>query len=62
MLECFPIFVSYKIRFLHCILRFMMFSAGDMSGLLAGPFITRTLLLRSLAIVIEAVCGLALSF
>ncbi len=38
-----------------------MFSIGDRSGLQAGQFSTRTLLLRSHAVVIAAVCGFALS-
>ncbi len=38
-----------------------MFSIGERSGLQAGQFSTRTLLLRSHAVVIAAVCGLALS-
>ncbi len=38
-----------------------MFSIGERSGLQAGQFITRTLLLRSHAVVIAAVCGFALS-
>ncbi len=35
-----------------------MFSIGEISGLQAGQFSTRTLLLRSHAVVIAAVCGL----
>ncbi len=38
-----------------------MFSIGERSGLKAGQFSTRTLLLRSHAVVIAAVCGFALS-
>ncbi len=38
-----------------------MFSIGERSGLQAGWFSTRTLLLRSHAVVIAAVCGFALS-
>ncbi len=38
-----------------------MFSIGERSGLQAGQFSTRTLLLRSHAVVIAAVCGFALS-
>ncbi len=38
-----------------------MFSIGERSGLQAGQFGTRTLLLRSHAVVIAAVCGFALS-
>ncbi len=38
-----------------------MFSMGERSGLQAGHFITRILLLRSHDVVIDAVCGLALS-
>ncbi len=38
-----------------------MFSIGERSGLQAGQFITRILLLRSYAVVIAAVCGFALS-
>ncbi len=38
-----------------------MFSLGNRSGLQAGQFSTRTLLLRSYAVVIAAVCGFALS-
>ncbi len=49
---------------LWCIFRLMMhqmFSIGERSGLKAGQLSTRTLLLRSHAVVIAAVCGLALS-
>ncbi len=49
---------------LWCIFRLMMhqmFSIGERSGLQAGQFSTRTLLLRSHAVVIAAVCGFALS-
>ncbi len=38
-----------------------MFSIGVRSGLQAGQFSTRTLLIRSHAVVIAAVCGFALS-
>ncbi len=38
-----------------------MFSLGESSGLQAGQFSTQTLLLRSHAVVIAAVCGFALS-
>ncbi len=38
-----------------------MFAIGEKSGLQAGQFSTRTLLLRSHAAVIAAVCGFALS-
>ncbi len=38
-----------------------MFSIGEISGLQAGQFSTRTLLLWSHAVVIAAVCGFALS-
>ena len=38
-----------------------MFSTGERSGLQAGRFSTRILLLRSHGVVIDAVCGLALS-
>ncbi len=38
-----------------------MFSIGKRSGLQAGQFSTRTLLLRSHAVLIAAVCGFALS-
>ncbi len=38
-----------------------MFSIGERSGLQAGQFSTWTLLLRSHAVVIAAVCGFALS-
>ncbi len=38
-----------------------MFSIGERSGLQAGQFSTRTLLPRSHAVVIAAVCGFALS-
>ncbi len=38
-----------------------MFSIGERSGLQAGQFSTRTLLLRSHAVVIAAVCGFAVS-
>ncbi len=38
-----------------------MFSTGDRSGLQAGQFSSWTLLLRSYAVVIAAVCGFALS-
>ncbi len=38
-----------------------MFSIGERSGLQAGQFSTRTLLLRSHAVLIAAVCGFALS-
>uniref|UniRef100_A0A9J8BUB0 Tc1-like transposase DDE domain-containing protein n=1 Tax=Cyprinus carpio carpio TaxID=630221 RepID=A0A9J8BUB0_CYPCA len=38
-----------------------MFSMGERSGLQAGHFSTRILLLRSHDVVIDAVCGLALS-
>ncbi len=38
-----------------------MFSIGERSGLQAGQFSNRTLLLRSYAVVIAAVCGFALS-
>ncbi len=37
-----------------------IFSIGERSGLQAGQFSTRTLLLRSHAVVIAAVCGFAL--
>ncbi len=37
-----------------------MFSIGERSGLQADQFSTRTLLLRSHAVVIAAVCGFAL--
>ncbi len=46
------------------IFRFMihqMFSMGERSGLQAGHFSTQILLLRSHDVVIDAVCGLALS-
>ncbi len=39
-----------------------MFSIGERSGLHAGQFSTRTLLLRSHTVVIAAVCGFVLSF
>ncbi len=38
-----------------------MFSIGERSGLQASQFSTRTLLLRSHAVVLAAVCGFALS-
>ncbi len=38
-----------------------MFSIGERSGLQAGQFSTRTLLLRSFAVVVAAECGFALS-
>ncbi len=38
-----------------------MFSIGERSGLQVGQFSTRTLLLRSHAVVVAAVCGFALS-
>ncbi len=38
-----------------------IFSIGEISGLQAGQFSTRTLLLRRHAVVIAAVCGFALS-
>ncbi len=38
-----------------------MVSMGERSGLQAGHFSTRVLLLRSHDVVIDAVCGLALS-
>ncbi len=38
-----------------------MFSIAERSGLQAGQFSTRTLLLRSHAVVIAPVCGFALS-
>ncbi len=38
-----------------------MFSIGERSGLQAGQLSTRTLLLRSHAVVIAEVCGFALS-
>ncbi len=44
----------------HLMMR-QMFSIGERSGLQAGKFSTRTLLLRSHAVVIAAVCGFALS-
>ncbi len=40
---------------------FQTFSIGERSGLQAGQFSTRTLLLRSHDVVIDAVCGFALS-
>ncbi len=42
-------------------MRCQMFSIGERSGLQAGQFSTQTLLLRSYAVVIAAVCGFALS-
>ena len=58
-------FSCSTVRGLHCrILRFIMrhtFSMGDRSGLQAGQSSTRTLLLRSHAVVKRAECGLALS-
>ncbi len=44
----------------HLMMR-QMFSTGERSGQQAGQFSTRTLLLRSHAVVIAAVCGFALS-
>ncbi len=44
-----------------CLMMGQMFSIGERSGLQAGQFSTRTLLLRSHAVIIAAVCGLALS-
>ncbi len=51
-------------HFLHIfrLLVCQMFFKGERSGQQAGQFSTRTLLLRSHAVVIAAVCGLALSF
>ncbi len=46
--------------FFHLIM-YQMFSIGERSGLQAGQFCTRTLLLWSHAVVIAAVCGFALS-
>ena len=58
-------FSCSTVRGLRCrILRFIMrhtFSMGDRSGLQAGQSSTRTLLLRSHAVVKRAECGLALS-
>ncbi len=44
-----------------CLMMHRMFSIGERSGLQAGQFSTRILLLRSHAVVIAAVCGFALS-
>ncbi len=46
---------------IFCLMMRQMFSLGGRSGLQAGQFSTRTLLLRSHAVVIAAVCGFALS-
>ncbi len=43
-----------------CFMMCQIFSIGERSGLQAGQFSTQTLLLRSHAVVIAAVCGLAL--
>ncbi len=43
------------------LMKHQMFSVGERSGLQAGQFSTWTLLLRSHAVVIAAVCGFALS-
>ncbi len=47
-------------RIFHLMMH-QMFSIGERSGLQAGQFSIRTLLLRSHAVVISAVCGFALS-
>ncbi len=61
------IYVSSCWRVCGCLSRIFrlmmhqMFSIGERYGLQAGQFSTRTLLLRSHAVVIAAVCGFALS-
>ncbi len=52
-------FVVVFWRIFHLMIK--MFSIGERSGLQAGQFSTRTLLLWSHAVVIAAVCGFALS-
>ncbi len=44
-----------------CLMMHQMLSIGKRSGLQAGQFSTRTILLRSHAVVLAAVCGFALS-
>ncbi len=48
-------------KFIFRLMMHQMFSIGEISGLQAGQFSTWTLLLRSHAVVIAAVCGFALS-
>ncbi len=59
LIKGFQLLVTFDILF-----RLMMrqiFSVGERTGLQAGQFSTRTLLIGSHAVVIAAVCGLALS-
>ncbi len=51
-----------SLTYFFCVMMHQMFSIGERSGLQAGQFSTRTLLLRSHADVIAAVCGFALSY
>ncbi len=46
---------------IFCLIMCQIFPIGERSGLQAGQFSTRTLLLRSHAVVIYAVCGFVLS-
>ncbi len=55
----FQLLVIFDILF--CLMMHQIFSVGYRSGLQAGQFSTRTLLIGSHAVVIAAVCGLALS-
>ncbi len=50
-----------SLTYFFCLMVRQMFSIGERSGLQAGQFSTRTLLLWSHAVVIAAVCGFALS-
>ncbi len=54
----FQLLVIFDLFF--CLMMFKKFSIGERSGLQAGQFSTRTLLLRSHAVVIAAVCGFVL--
>ncbi len=50
-----------SLKYIFCLMMHQMFSIGERSGLQAGQFSNRTLLLRSHAVVIAAACGFALS-
>ncbi len=53
--------VRGRLWHIFCLMMHQMFSIGERSGLQAGQFSTRTLLLRNHAVGIAAVCGFALS-
>ncbi len=51
--------IGFQLLIFHLMMR-QMFSIGERSGLQAGQFSTWTLILRSHAVVVAAVCGIAL--